>query len=227
MHSILLEILGSGEKRLATNVCGCCKTAIATDSHGSVYVAFRNIYAGNFRDISLAVSRDGKEFSKPVRISEDHWSLHACPDDGPTMAIDQKNVVHIVWPTFVEKPEPAMRFFHVSTVDGVKFTTRKQIPTLGSPKPAHPQMTLDSCGKLNVVWDEAEGTNRRIAYQRLTSLPNGDVQFSKTQIISDSEIATYPVIASTEKGFVVAWTENSKKGDRSSIAVRRIEKDCS
>ncbi|HEY7162650.1 MAG TPA: sialidase family protein, partial [Acidobacteriota bacterium] len=197
------------ERRLATNVCGCCKTAIATDSHGSVYVAFRNIYPGNLRDISLTVSRDGKEFSKPVRVSEDHWSLHACPDDGPTMVVDQKDVVHIVWPTFVEKPESAMRFFHSATTDGIKFTARKQLQTLGTTKPAHAQMSFDSCGKLSVVWDEAQGETRRIVYQQLTPLANGDIQPGQSQIISTIGIATYPVIASSEKGIVVAWTESN------------------
>jgi hypothetical protein len=213
---------------LATNVCGCCKTAIATGSDGTVYVAFRNIYPGDFRDISLAVSKDGKEFSKPARVSEDHWSLRACPDDGPTMQVDQKGFVHMIWPTFVEKPEPAMRFFHASTRDGIKFTPRKQIRTLGSLKPAHAQMTLDSCGKLNLVWDEAEGTNRRIVLQSLTPLTNGDIQPGNSQIISGSNPASYPVIASSEKALVVAWTESIKNGEGSLVAIKRIRSgDCS
>jgi hypothetical protein len=78
-------------------VCGCCKTAIATGDDGSIYVAFRNIYPGSLRDISSTMSRDtGRTFSPAVGISEDHWMLEGCPDDGPTMAIDHDGVVHVV-----------------------------------------------------------------------------------------------------------------------------------
>ena len=107
------------ETRLATNVCGCCKTAITTGQDGAIYVAFRNIYPGSLRDISFAVSRDdGRTFSPPVRVSEDHWMLDGCPDDGPTIAVDHDGVVHLVWPTLVEGPEPAIGLFHASTRDG-------------------------------------------------------------------------------------------------------------
>jgi hypothetical protein len=143
------------ETRLASNVCGCCKTAIATGPDGSVYVAWRNIYPGNLRDISVAQSRDGHTFSAPVRISEDHWVLTGCPDDGPTVVVDLSGVVHIVWPTLVDGSEPAIRLFHASTRDGVRFTRRQLIDTLGTAKPSHPQMSFDRCG-LALVWDETE-----------------------------------------------------------------------
>src|SRR5438874_8311160 len=93
---------------------------------------FRNIYPGNLRDISLAISRDGGHtFAPPVRISEDHWSLNGCPDDGPTMQVDAAGTLHIVWPTLVQGPEPAIGLFRVSTRDGVTFTRRQAIPFLG------------------------------------------------------------------------------------------------
>ena len=97
---------------------------------GSIYVAFRNIYPGSLRDISLTVSRDGgRTFSTPVRVSEDHWMLDGCPDDGPTIALDREGRVHLVWPTLVQGDELAIGFFHASTRDGVTFTPRQRIET--------------------------------------------------------------------------------------------------
>src|ERR1700680_951346 len=61
----------------------------------------------------------------------------------PTMAVDLAGPLHVVWPTLVDGAEPAMRFFHASTRDGVTFTRRQAIETLGTPKPSHPQMALD------------------------------------------------------------------------------------
>ncbi len=211
------------EARLATNVCGCCKTAILSRADGSVYVAFRNIYRGDLRDISLSVSRDGgRTFAAPVRISEDHWSLDGCPDDGPTMQADAAGTVHIVWPTLVQGREPAIGLFHVSTRDGVTFTARQAIPTAGTPKPAHPQLTTDACGTLTLVWDEAQGARHRAFLRRLTPLPSGDVQAGDLQVISRDLPAVYPVVAPTMRGVVTAWTEVGKTEEESTIAVRRV-----
>jgi hypothetical protein len=123
------------ETRLASNVCGCCETAIAAGRDGSVFVAWRNIYPVNLRDISFAVSRDGKTFSAPVRVSEDHWVINGCPDDGSTMAIDRAGVVHTAWPTLVDRSEPAIRLFHAATADGVTFTPRQMIQALAFAQP--------------------------------------------------------------------------------------------
>ena len=116
------------ETRLATNVCGCCKTAITTGQDGAIYVAFRNIYPGSLRDVSFTVSRDIPDVFAAVRVSEDHWMLEGCPDDGPTIAVDHDGVVHLVWPTLVEGPEQAIGYFHASTRDGGTFHKASESP---------------------------------------------------------------------------------------------------
>jgi len=215
------------ETRLATNVCGCCKTAIATGRDGSISVAFRNIYPGSLRDISFTVSHDGgRTFSPPGRVSEDHWMLDGCPDDGPTMALDRDGVVHVVWPTLVQGAQPAIGFFHASTRDGVTFTPRQRIETLGTPKPSHPQLTADACGALTLVWDEAQGSTRRAMMRQLVPLPSGDVRAGELHVISGSHSAVYPVVAPTSNGLVAAWTDiDRSSGDRSDIALRPISLD--
>jgi len=228
MHLMFASTSSDGrwwpEARLATNVCGCCKTAILTRADGSVYVAFRNIYPGDLRDISLSVSRNGgRTFAAPVRISEDHWSLDGCPDDGPTMQADATGTVHIVWPTLVQGPEPAIGLFHVSTRDGVTFTARQAIPTAGTSKPAHPQLMTDAYGTLTLVWDEAQGSTHRAFLRRLTPQSSGSVQIGDMQVISGDLPAVYPVVAPTTSGVVTAWTEVGKTEQQSTIAVRRVD----
>jgi len=144
---------------------------------------------------------------------------------GPTMQVDSTGTVHIVWATLVQGPQPAIGLFHVSTRDGVTFTRRQAIPTLGTPKPAHAQMIADLCGTLTLVWDEAQGSTHRALMRRLTPLPSGDVQIGNVQVISSELPAVYPVVTSTTGGVVVAWTEIGKADDRSSIAVRRVDID--
>jgi hypothetical protein len=217
----------NAEMRLATNVCGCCKTAIATGREGSVYVAFRNIYPGSLRDISFTMSHDGgRTFSPPVRVSEDHWMLEGCPDDGPTMALDHDGVVHVVWPTLVQGAQPAIALFHASTRDGVTFTPRQRIETLDTPKPSHPQLTADACGALTLVWDETQGSTRRAMMRQLMPLPSGDVRAGELHVISGSHSAVYPVVVPTSSGIVAAWTNIDRtNGDHSGIALRPISLD--
>ena len=87
---------------IAPGVCYCCKTSIATGANGTVVAAWRHVYTGNIRDIAVAKSSDGgRTFASPVRISEDNWVLDGCPENGPAVAIDQTNAIHVVWPTLV------------------------------------------------------------------------------------------------------------------------------
>jgi Cu/Ag efflux protein CusF len=231
MHLMFAATTADGrwntEIRLATNVCGCCKTAIATAADGTIYVAFRNIYPGSLRDISFARSRDGgRTFSPPVRVSEDHWMLDGCPDDGPTMALDREGVVHLVWPTLVQGAQPAIALFHASTRNGATFTPRQRIETLGTPKPSHPQLTADACGALTLVWDEVQASTRRALMRQLLPLPSGDVRIGDVLLLSGSHSANYPVVAPVSDGVISAWNEISgPSGDRSDIAIRRVPLD--
>ena len=67
-----------------------------------MFAAWRHVYPGNIRDIAFTASRDGgRTFAAPLRVSEDKWVLEGCPDDGPAMAVDANNRIHIVWPTLI------------------------------------------------------------------------------------------------------------------------------
>ena len=121
---------------------------------------------GNLRDIAFSASRDGgRSFSPPVRVSEDDWAINGCPDDGPAMAVDAAGTVHIVWPTVVGGQTPEGALFYATSRDGRTFSPRVRIPTLGSPKPSHPQIAIDGSGRIVVAWDEAVG-GQRVAAMR-------------------------------------------------------------
>ena len=150
------EPTGAGQEReLTTGVCYCCKTALASGRGRQLVAAWRHVYPGDLRDIAFAISRDGgRSFSAPLRVSEDGWAINGCPDDGPALVVDASGVTHIVWPTVIAGDEPVGALFYASTRDGQRFTPRVRIPTLGSPKPSHPQMALAADGTLMVAWDE-------------------------------------------------------------------------
>jgi hypothetical protein len=74
----------SENKRVATDVCPCCKTALAIGPEGKVYVSWRQVISGNFRHIAVATSTDlAQTFGKPRIVSDDQWMLAGCPVSGP------------------------------------------------------------------------------------------------------------------------------------------------
>ena len=199
-------------------VCYCCKTAIAAAGDGSIHVAWRHVYPGNIRDIAFTSSRDGgRTFAPPARVSEDKWELEGCPDDGPAMAIDPRDRIHIVWPTLVKTPsgEDTIALFHSTSTDGRRFSARERIPTEGMPH--HPQIAAAADGSLALAWDETIGGKRRAIAARATFDANGRPRFER-RVISEGEAAIYPVIAVTPAGTIAAWTSGT--GQAATIRVR-------
>jgi hypothetical protein len=216
----LASLDGSIAPRAITGgVCYCCKTAIATAADGSIFTAWRHVYPGNIRDIAFAASRDGgKSFVAPIRVSEDKWVLEGCPDDGPAMAVDGRNRIHIVWPTLITEggADPTIALFYANSPDGKRFSPRQRIPTEGMPH--HPQIAVGANGSLTIAWDEGANGKRRAAISRTMVDAAGRSALVRSDL---SEGAVYPVVTATADGPVVAWT--AAAGPGSVIRVARIE----
>ncbi len=211
------------ERELIKGVCYCCKTALATGADGRVYAAWRHVYPGNIRDIAFLTSRDGgQSFDAPVRVAEDGWHIAGCPDDGPSMAITADRRVHVVWPTVIDDgAEPQGALFYAATSDGRTFTARQRVPTLGGPKPTHPQIAPVADG-LVLAWDEIIDGTRKSAVMRMSLAPNGRPVFGRPLVLDASNTPSlYPAIASAASGLAIAWTSGT--GEASVIAVRRFE----
>ena len=211
----------SGEHELAKGVCYCCKTALAAGPDGTLFAAWRHVYEGNMRDIALTVSRDGgKTFATPVRVSEDKWAINGCPDDGPAIAVDGHGTAHLVWPTVIGGENPEGALFYSSTRDGEHFTPRVRVPTLGSPKPTHPQIAIDPEGRIVVAWDELVQGRRNAVARVLTRGADGSAAFGDVITLDTDGVAAYPVLAATTRGLVAVWTTGS--GEQSKVRTRAM-----
>jgi len=205
-------------------VCYCCKTAMAIGPEGSIHAAWRHVYPGNIRDIAYAVSHDGgRTFTPPVRVSEDKWVLDGCPENGPAMAVDASQRVHVVWPTLVESGAPggeqSLALFYASSRDGRTFTARESLPVNGAAR--HPQIAIAADGSLVIVWDEGINGQRRVV---VAAAATGGVVGRQTlrftrDLIGGAEPAVYPTVAAVSDAVLVAWT--SGQSDRSTIRVER------
>jgi hypothetical protein len=196
----------SSAHSITGGVCYCCKTAVAVGDGGTFYAAWRHVFAGNVRDIAFSMSADGgRTFADPVRVSRDNWVLDGCPENGPSLAVDDRRRIHVVWPTFVAggagSDEPTLALFYAESVDGRVFSTRQQVPTEGVPR--HAQVVAGSRGEILVAWDEQANGARRVVVARGTVDDGGRVRFAR-QFIDDG--ASYPVLARGDRGVLVAST---------------------
>jgi hypothetical protein len=225
-------------RALTGGVCYCCKTALVggagTPAGSSIYAAWRHVYPGNLRDMAFTVSRDGgRTFAPPVRVSEDKWMLEGCPDDGPSMVVDPRGRVHIVWPTLITEKtaesakngekagsnhgEPTIALFYAMSADGKSFTARERIPTAGLPH--HPRVAIGADAALTVAWDEQANGSRRTAVAHGLADDAGHPHFRREGLTTTGS-AVYPALAATRDGVVAVWT--SGPSTSSSIQVARL-----
>jgi hypothetical protein len=197
-------------RMLLGGVCYCCKTALVTGRDGVVYAAWRHVYPGNLRDMAFMMSRDGgRTFQRSVRVSEDQWQLDGCPDDGPAMAVDSRNGIHLVWPTLVTDAasgKPSIGIFYTYSTDGRTFRPRQQLATEGLAH--HPQIAL-SGETVVVAWDELQNSVRRIVIGRRPLAAAADAPFARA-VLSRGEGAIYPALAHTPRGTLVAWSTTTE-----------------
>jgi len=116
----------SANRRVASEACPCCKTALAVSADGTLYAGWRQVLPGSFRHIAVASSTDGgANFSKPTVVSDDHWVLQGCPVSGPSLSVDRSSGgLKVVWYAAGEGSAPAI-YFAESKDQGRSFTPRQ------------------------------------------------------------------------------------------------------
>ena len=200
-------------------ICPCCDLDVARAASGLNLVAFRNSLDG-YRDIYVALGKDGQPFEAPVAVSADHWTFDGCPHDGPSLALSGDRV-HVAWMSAGSGKQQV--YVADAALDDLKFTQR----TLGPPSvgdQGHPRMV--AAGKaIHAVWDEAlsaapagaakehqhdirqTGTGRAIVY---AASADGGVTFSEPR-----QLAARPGAFQTRPG---------NRGGRHRRGSRRLER---
>ena len=88
----------SANRRVASEACPCCKTALAVSSDGTLYAGWRQVLPGNFRHIAVASSTDGgTTFTSPKIVSDDKWMLQGCPVSGPSLSVEPSGNLRVLW----------------------------------------------------------------------------------------------------------------------------------
>jgi hypothetical protein len=199
------------------SVCYCCKTSLSTTGT-TIFGAWRHVFPGSERDIALTVSRDGgRQFSPVRRVHADQWVYGGCPDDGPTTTVTDDGAVHVVWPSPRDGVSGSpMALFHVDTHDGIAMSPRTTVPVDGIAR----HVTSAAMGDaLLLSWDESTPSTRYVVVARTRRTMLGRTSFDRRSV-NGSEGGSYPAIAVSRAGGVVAWVV--RQGERSVIQVGQV-----
>ena len=196
------------ETPVADNVCFCCKTGVVT--HGrDVFVVWRHLFEGGVRDIAIARSSDGgRTFGAPVRVSADGWKLDACPDDGPSVAVDDNGSLRVAWPTLLQDgSRPHMAIFEsISHDGGATFAPRTRVDASDAGA-SHPRIAVGAAGAYAIAWDEPGEQGRRVVVRRTGAAAH---------VLGPG---SYPALVATTDEFAAAWSET---GSPSQIRIVRL-----
>jgi hypothetical protein len=185
--------------RVAGDICACCRPAVAF-LDGRILLAYRSVTAAKVRNIVLVESADqGRSWGRPRIVSEDGWTLDACPHSGPALIAARGELV-AAWmdgSDGVSKVHAAR-----STDGGVSFGERVRIsPPDGSAN--HPRLLALADALLIALEHSSAGRGSEAVYRIWGSdlAREGRSGFSARR-------ATRPQAAEAPAGFVAGWAED-------------------
>jgi hypothetical protein len=143
-------------RRVASEACPCCKTALAVGPEGRVYVGWRQVLPGDFRHIAVASTVDGGEtFDAPVVVSDDRWELRGCPVSGPALAAGDVGSLRVLWYTAGGAGEPGL-YMAESSDGGRTFAPRRAVSAGGVR--GTPSLLADERSAPTAVFEGAGGS---------------------------------------------------------------------
>jgi hypothetical protein len=205
--------------RIATSACVCCRPQIYVGPSGEIYLAWRQVFAGDVRDMVLAHSNDGgKTFSQPVRVAVDNWVLHACPDVGPTIGVSDGRL-YVAW--YSEGQEKAGIRLAISKNGGASFA-RPHIVSADVLDATHPRLSVSEDGRVLLTFqgriaheDTKWRSNQAFIVEIKEDSFTGPVQATN----SEHSVHDPDVLAGTAGRLFLAWTESAN--DRNQAVLSR------
>lgn len=194
--------------RIAGAACPCCRPQLVLGVDGEVLLAWRKVFSGDIRDIVMARSTDGgKTFSEPVRVAEDNWILHACPDTGPAV-VSAGGRIYVAW--YSEgQDRPGIRLAvsddRGQTFHAVKLASGEVLDA------NHPRLSVSEDGRILLAFQgrpRSDHARWRSNQFYLVSVGSDGSPSLPVQISHGEHSATHPDLVTGTAGRVfVAWNE--------------------
>lgn len=189
----------SPNKKLAGDICPCCKTSLLMASDNRIYVSWRQVINEDFRHIAIASSTDGgNTFSAPIIVSDDQWQISACPVSGAALAEDSDKTLRISWFTAGKAGKPGI--YSTDSKDGGKtFSPRLLISENATG--GTPSLIVSKTKNPQIIWTEAGKVIKATLSNEKTAIEN------KQEIASGEN----PAVTSSGEQIFVSFMENEKE----------------
>jgi len=184
-------------KRIAMHTCQCCRldTAIAPDN--TPVITWRHVFEGGIRDHALVKFNDWNTPGDTHRLGRDNWKIDACPHHGPGLSISDSGIYHAVW--FSGSATNQGLFYAYSTDAGRHFSTPVSFGKEGA---GHPHV-LALGSRVNVVWQEFDGTNNVI---KLIKSADDGKSWSKPEAVAQTaKSGDQPFLVSDGQKIYLSW----------------------
>lgn len=201
--------------------CPCCRTAVASDADGALYLAWRAVLPGDIRDVVVMKSIDGGEtWGEPVRPVAHGWVFPGCPHAGPSLKVSANGEVHIAW---WNGKEGEAGVWYGRSSDGGKTFTSQPLAVSHRSAPAHVQLALAPGNRVLVAWDDGHSTLPRTLLRQST---DGGNTFGAQQLVSEEGVAaSFPVLAVAGDSVLVAWSQTTAAAHHEKAAKAADMKD--
>lgn len=189
-----------GNKRIASDVCPCCKTSLLVGPSGTVFASWRQVLEGDHRHIAVARSDDnGSTFGPQVIVSDDKWQINACPVSGAALLSSGPGTIDVIWYTAGEAGQSGL-YFARSTDNANSFSSRVMLSNEGAA--GTPTAVLDG-EKATVIFPIVDGGLGVVSWN---SSPVSETKRSRI------ENASLPAaVTSGRTSIVFVRTENGKR----------------
>jgi len=195
----------SRDRKIVENVCECCRTTIAFDSAGRIYVSYRAVPPTGpmLRDIAVARSDDDGKTFRSFLVNHDGWELNACPIDGATMTIDASDRIEVVW--FTQSGGNPRLYWASSTNQAASFTK----PVLFDPAQKlakHADVVSVSGNRVLIAWDD-------LNISSMVKWGLFDLSGRPVNLLGTQPQSSYPIVAMSDDNVAVV----AQDSDRSQV----------
>lgn len=187
--------------------CECCRTALAIDRDGLIYLAWRDQEEqadGGDPVRNMVISRSanrGASWEPAVPIHNDGWRVAQCPESGPAIAVDGNGLVRASW--FTGKEGGAGVYYAASDDGGRTFSTPVALVTDEYFPHANVRASLGQDGAFWVTWDDPRTEAGAIGLARIDA--NGQPE---PGLPAELAGRTSDVVA-TPDGPLLAWVSDA------------------
>jgi hypothetical protein len=207
----------SKNTKIDDETCVCCRTAVAVAPDGTLYAAWRKIF-GEIKETVLARSLDGgATFSAPVIVGHDRWAYPSCPHRPASLGIDRDGRVYVIWYTEGEDETPAV-YVAYSDDRGQTFSPKRMLNASKGTFPDHPQLAVDSRGRVVALWEELSPVRREVV---MSYSLDGARTFSAPKKLNEKKGESPSLAANSTGQIVLAWKEHAMPAHR--LVIQRLE----